>query len=774
MENYPLVGRETEMNELRTYTAKARFSNSQVISVWGIAGVGKSALVKNLFHDRVLHSKQFNEYRWVDVSHPFNLRDFCRSLLSDHQSEKDPIKECRELLSKNQCLIIIDDLQSKEEWDSIQAALVSSPSASIIIVITTEASIATYCTNNEEQVFNVKGLEAAAAMVLFRKEVRRKQPLSILIDHVDSELDELILKCGGLPKVIVTLAALLATQTVTLMDNVRSLNRRFMHHLETNPEYNSLQGLFSWMHAYFRDCPDSLKPCIFYLSIFPRDCNIRRRRLVRRWIAEGYSRDSDEKSAEEKGEEFFSKLLDLSIIQKIHQLGTSAFNETRMVNCQVNGFIREYIVSRRMEENLVFELGPNCVLTTQRTGRHLIILKDWDRDEIVFENIDFSRLRSMTVFGKWESFFISKSMRLIRVLDLENALGIKDEDVEKIVKRLGRLKFLSLRGCSEIHNLPSSLGDLRQLQSLDIRNTSIDTLPVNIGKLKKLQYIRAGATVLASTPPASSSRLPQFGGCRRLVGVQVPREIGKLTALHTLGIVNISASGGEVIVKGLKKLTQVRKFGVSGISRNNSKEFFDATSGHVHLESVLVRLDKDNEGCLDNTSLPWKNLQGLKLYGLQDKLPLSTSHVNKLRKLDLGMNTINRNVIEFLAHLPELCILRLGVNQLEDDKLHLYAEMCGEQLPTFKKVKILEIACSSSKVLQVVFGSKSMKNLELLKVDCSSASYRLIGLNYLSELKQVLLKGADDEIRTALENDLLANHPSTPPAVVLEELPHST
>uniref|UniRef100_A0ACD5Z622 Uncharacterized protein n=1 Tax=Avena sativa TaxID=4498 RepID=A0ACD5Z622_AVESA len=770
MENYPLVGRETEMNELRSYTAKARFSNSRVISVWGIAGIGKSSLVRNLYYDRVLHSRQFNVYRWVDVSRPFNLRDFSRSLLLDHHSEKDPIKECSELLRKNQCLVIIDDLQSKEEWDSIQAALLSSPSTSIIVVITTEASIATYCTNNEEQVFNVKGLEAAAAMDLFRKEVHRKEPSSPLNVHVDLELDELILNCGGLPKVIVALAALLATQTVTLMDNVRSLNRRFMHHLETNPEYNSLRGLFSWMHAYFRDCPDSLKPCIFYLSIFPRDCNIRRRRLVRRWIAEGYSRDNDEKSAEEQGEEFFSKLLDLSIIQKIHQLGT-AFNKTRMVSCQVNGFIREYIVSRRMEENLVFELGPSCVLTTQRTGRHLIILRDWDRDEIVFESIDFSRLRSMTVFGKWESFFISKGMRLIRVLDLENASGIKDEDIEKIMKRLRRLKFLSLRGCSEIHNLPSSLGDLRQLQSLDVRHTSIITLPVNIGKLEKLKYIRAGANIHASKPPVSSSKLPQFRGCRRLVGVQVPREIGKLTALHTLGVVNISASGREAIVKGLKKLTQLRKLGVSGINANNSKEFFDATSGHVHLESVSVRLDKDNQGCLDGMYLPWENLQSLKLYGLQDNLPLLESHLNKLRKLDLEMATLAQSDIEFLAKLPKLCILRLRVKQLRDGKIHFYAEMSGEQLPTYEKVKILEIACSSSE-LQVTFGSKSMKNLELLKVDCSSASYRLIGLNYLSELKQVMLKGADEKIKAALE-ELLANHPRTP-AVKLEELPRSS
>ena len=769
VEDSPLIGRESLLNQLRQYPAKARINSRQVMSVWGIAGVGKSALVKKLYDDTMHDTNLFAKYHWVDISHPFNLKDFQRNLPPDFHFEESG------------WLIVIDNVQSKKEWDFIQTSLVIPKSSkSVVIVITTEASIAAYCANSEELVFNVKGLEAAAASTLFEKVYLEKSSDTDTRALQYIQVEELILKCGGLPKVIVAIAAVLAKQTVTRMDNVVSLNQRFMHHLETEPDYDSLCDLFGWMHSYFRTCTDSIKPCIFYLSIFPRDRLIRRRRLVRRWIAEGYSRDGDNESAEENGERQFSELLDLSIIQQVPYLVTNTLNATRLaLLCQVSGFFHEYIIPGQEEENLMFELGPNCALTTQRTGRHLVILHDWKRDKIVFESMDFSRLRSLTVFGRWKPFFISESMMLLRVLDLEDASGIEYADLENILKWLRRLKFLSLRGRHEIHHLPDNMDHLRQLQTLDVRGTSVLTLPENITKLQKLQYIRAGATCpAASAPPAPSS---WFCTPHRIVGVQVPGGIGKLTALHTLGVVNISASGGKAMAKALKKLTQLRKLGVSGVNRNNSKDIFSAIQGHVHLESLSVQLDKDNQGCCldDQTSLPWNNLRSLKLYGLQDRLPLSSGlgsdqgvlsdTLIKLRKMDLEMSTLKERDIKFLGEVPNLCILRLRIKQ---PSLQFKAELHAMELPTYKMVKILEIGCSSSS-LSVKFGSETMKSLELLKLDCSSgASYDLDGLDCLPELKEVLIIGNNNEtLETELSNKLL-NHPNKP--VLKKELPRSS
>ncbi|KAM0836429.1 hypothetical protein ACQ4PT_062337 [Festuca glaucescens] len=578
-----LFGRESESKSL-----KARLKGDVTsFPVWGIAGVGKSALVRTHYYNEVLKKKgkdaDFVMFSWVDVPDQFNLTDLSRRLLLDFYSDDleanesaavaimeglDTIQECRKILHRHKCLLVIDGLRLPHDWDSIKDAFLPDDDAkttgSRIVVITNEKKAADHviCHVPGSTVLNVKGLPDHAAKSLFAKVAPKHIKGSTPADM--ARLSKLTMaKSGSLPKVIDALGRELDSATnawhaSTILDKYTTLD--------------SLRGLYSWMQSYFDDCSDSLKPCIFYLSVFPVGQNIRRRRLVTRWIAEGYardrfgstsgdwesSRDRYGSTADENGEKFFSDLTQLSIIQ---QLTTNNVY-------QVNGFFHGYIISRPMEDNLVLALEGFCKPNSQRTGQHLTIRSSWDRDSNVYDSIDFTRLRSLTVFGSWVSFLVSKRMKLLRVLDLEDTSGLTDKELEKIVKLVTRLKFLSLRGCREISQLPDSMDDMRQLQTVDVRHTSIVKLPLDICKLPKLQYIHAG-----NTEPCSKANVT-------------------FAESKLVEVLKVKCSGGsDLRFSGLENLKSLKEVWLMGAFSDTLKqELAHQLSKHPKREKPVLKL----------------------------------------------------------------------------------------------------------------------------------------------------------------------------------------
>ncbi|TKW02978.1 hypothetical protein SEVIR_7G044200v4 [Setaria viridis] len=799
-----------------------------VVSVWGIAAVGKSDIVRTCYYHHMLNTspwfrlgdqylhfdlmKRFAKYSWVRVPHPFNLTEFSRRLLVDFYSDdlqametvavgimqgQDLIEECRKLLRQENYFVVVEGLGSTDAWDSIKEAFFPQPvDGCIVVIITNEASVARHCQVKEQRRVNVKGLQADEAHNLFIKVAWDNKPTP---DNM--ELSKTILsKCGGLPKIITAIGEYCKSST----ERLKHINDDFIGSLETEARgFRRLRRLFSWMQFYFDyACSDTLKPCIFYLLVFPVDHNIRQRRLLRRWIAEGYSRDKASTTADEEGRRLFSDLIDLSIIQ-VQDTPSETLH-------QQNGFLQEYIVSRPMEDNLVFTLEGHCTLSSQRAGKHLTIRSSWDRDKVVFESIDFSRLRSLTVFGKWRSFFVSANtnMRLLRVLDLEDTSGVTDDDLGHIAKLLPRLKFLSLRGCREITYLPNSLGGLRQLQTLDVKHTSIVTLPPVITKLEKLQYINAGTTepiddltspaeaasgslpaagevVGTSTPPPWSSRAQNFvSGClsnnlnrskqqAHDSSVKVPAGIGRLTMLQTLGVVNVGGAGRKAISNELKMLTQLRKLGVSGINQGNYQKLFSAISDHAHLVSLSVRLDKDKEGafcCLDGISKPPKTLKSLKLYGHVHKLPDWMRQLDNLSKVDLEITILTQKDTRFYEQFPSQSIHgRVSVKPIQVSQVHFGVPEDPPCRPWTKQFRIFKIDCTTR--LQANFGEDYItSSVQLLVVHCSSgSSLQISGLEHLLVLKEVWLKGSYSyELWQQLKQQL-SEHPKKP--VLKPEIP---
>lgn len=638
------------------------------------------------------------------------------------------------------------------------------------------------------------------------------------MDQQDLELIKeakpILKKCNGLPLAIVTIGGFLASSPKTALE-WRKLNEHISAELETNP---GLEAIRAVLNISYDGLPYHLKSCFLYLSIFPEDDKISRERLVRRWCAEGYSRELWDKSAEEIANNYFFELIDRSMILPTQKL---TYNN-RPDSCQVHDIMREIAISKSKEENLVLRLEGGHRLHNHGIVRHLSITNSGEDRETDFAElettVDMSRIRSLTVFGEWKPFFISDKMRLLRVLDLEDTEGVRNHHIKQIGKLL-HLRYLSLKRCREIAYLPDSLGNLRQLEILDIRGTLIVRLPKTIINLRKLKYLRAvpniddiaeililpelmrnrlcistvsllglcllcSASAIGKFDEETSTRdlctmwccsiLPSIAMRLQGNGVVAPRglRIRRLTALHTLGVVDISWQPS--ILQDIKRLIQLRKLEVTGVNKKNSKKLFSALAALSQLESLSLfsKWKPGLWGCLDAEEKfsPPKNLKTLKLQGNLVELPKWIGKLNNLVKLKLSKSRLKDHdaaiqVLGMLPNLTILCLPRKSFHSLEGGELN-FSE------GSFKSLVVLELHFGGSK--RVKFQQGAFHNLELLELSgyIDKVETKFSGLEFLPGIKEVWLQGEfysrNEQAARRLKEDLLAQLSENPKKPILK------
>jgi hypothetical protein len=588
-------------------------------------------------------------------------------------------------------------------------------------------------------------------------------------------------KCNGLPLAIVTIGGFLANQPKIAVE-WRKLNEHISAELEMNPD---LEVIRTVLGKSYDGLPYHLKSCFLYLSIFPEDHKISRRLLIRRWSAEGYSREIRDKTAEEIADSYFMQLIGRSMILASKR---SSNNRKEIDSCQVHDLMREICILKSAEENLVFRLEEGCSSNTQDKVRHLAVSSNWNGDKVEFESVvDLSHIRSLTVFGYWKHFFISEKMKLLRVLDLEGTSGLFDHHLEHI-GRLLHLKYLSIRQCDGIYHLPDSWGNLKQLQTLDMKGTRVCKLPKTIIKLRKLQYLFAGDCApfcvipdeclpvdlaklcLACCAPKFLEDVEDLDGdldrqdvctfwchvvfptlaSRRLepYGVVVPRGMRNLKGLRTLGLVNIT--NGKAILQDIRRLSQLRKLAVSGVSKKNSQEFCSTLADLSRLESLSVQssVEPGLHGCLDGVSSPPKNLQSLKVSGTLVELPGWIEGLHSLVKLVLESTLLREfdATMQVLGKLPNLAILRLryhpflpfDIKRGERIRLTFHRE-------AFPSLMVLELLSVGGLGL-VEFKDGATPKLEQLHLDPNAGTYSsgfLSGLASLQSLKELTMELRD-------------------------------
>ncbi|EMS55704.1 Disease resistance protein RPM1 [Triticum urartu] len=785
-----LVGFAKPKEELiNMVDVRSRDGLRKVICIVGMGGLGKTTLARKAYESKEDIINNCSCCAWLTVSQSFYkiemLKDMIRQLLGG-DSLNFCLKELegkavqvdnlgsylREKLVDKRYFIVLDDLWTIDAWKWIEDIAIPSKNnkGSRIIVTTRDDGLAKECTS-ESLLYHLKYLQSDDATNLLLIKSRKTHQDMENDKKMKNMANKIVNKCGGLPLALLTIGGMLATKKVTEWE---SIYKQIPLELEVNP---SLEAMGRIVTLSYNHLPSHLKSCLLYLSIFPEDFEIKRRRLVERWIAEGFVRARAGVSIEDVGNNYFNELVNRSMIQSF-----SVNIEGIVKSCRIHDIVRDVMISVSREENFVHVAGNNVTGAMEETFRHVA----YHGSMCQKTDMDWSHVRSVTVFGERSlgpsPSVCSPDMRMLRALDLENAqFQVTQKDISNIglFRHLKYLNYSYPPGYSHIYRLPRSIGRLQGLHTLNIRDSCITELPIEICKLKNLHSLRCTGnnsyeyfdlndpTVcllstfcwpILFTPLADPSERPRLVAELHMAwskseGVRVPKGIGKLKELQILEVVDISRTSGKAI-KEIGELVQLRKLRVvtEGATKQKCKVLCDTIQNLTCLRSLKV------DGSLEwlhLVSSPPPLLRSLKLDGCLGDIPRWVGSLMHLVKLYLRGSEIKEEgkIMEILGPLPNLMHLRLRRGSYIGEKL---AFKTGA-FPNLKKLDIFGLA----ELKEVQFEDGTSPKLEMMYItDCVLRS-GIIGSNHLPRLKEISLGNYGQVANLAMLQIEVDAHPNS-------------
>ncbi|KAK1691759.1 hypothetical protein QYE76_008456 [Lolium multiflorum] len=127
-----LIGRETEKAKI-VKLITTEDSQLDVISVWGMGGLGKTTLVRDVYQDEILSGK-FEKRACATIMRPFNVNELLQNLALQFGYKDVP--EMNKELPGKKYLIVLDDISSNAEWDAIIQHFHATETSCRIIVTT--------------------------------------------------------------------------------------------------------------------------------------------------------------------------------------------------------------------------------------------------------------------------------------------------------------------------------------------------------------------------------------------------------------------------------------------------------------------------------------------------------------------------------------------------------------------------------------------------------------------------------------------------------------
>ncbi|XP_027180836.1 disease resistance protein RPM1-like [Coffea eugenioides] len=660
VEEAKLVGIDQPKKHLISQLLRGDDCQLKVVSVVGMGGLGKTTLVKKVHEDLEVR-RHFPVRAWVTVSETCDFQDLLKDLIRQlHREGKKPVPQPIESMTTTELkesvkdflqqaeryAIVFDDVWDVEFWNTIKFALPESSCGNRVMLTTRKADVATASSiESRGLVYRMEPLSIEDSWTLFCNKIFNGGNCpGHLMDVAKGILD----KCEGLPLAILAIGGLLSLKDINRIDEWEMVRGSLGGELEGTGKLDRVKKILSLSYS---DLPWHLKICLLYTSIYPEDYKIGCLRLVNLWIAERFVEGREGMSIEDVAWGYFSELVNRSLIQV-----TRVFYEGMPGNCRVHDLLREIIISKSREQNMITITTGQPTRWPSEKVRRLVVHSSSSNNTQHHQqrrSYCFDHLRSFVTVGSTNPLLyktllseVLGSSKLLKVLDFHGQET--QEEIPNEIFKMFHLKHLDLYG-TRVERVPKAIGKLQHLEFLDLGDTGVRELPMEILKLQKLRVLRVYQQVDSSDD--------DYG----YHGFKAPSNMGGLLALEILGY--IDASSGSTIVNEIGKLTQLRELQITNLRREDGKELCSSLANLTSLRELSVAsIGKgDDHEIIDlnhhhPSSSFLQSLRMLLLSGRLEKMPQWVVHLHGLVRIDLNWSGLRgeEDPLQSLQHLPNL------------------------------------------------------------------------------------------------------------------------
>ncbi|KAL2516455.1 putative disease resistance protein [Forsythia ovata] len=322
----------------------------QIISIFGMPGVGKTTLAKKLYYDPSL-VHHFDKRAWCIVSETYNKRNmFIDILRSVKDQDKETILQMddeslvealHKSLIKRKYLVVFDDIWDLDAWNDYGRYFPDDKNGSRILFTTRHKEV---------------GLEALHHSVVnelpILSEVECWELLQQKVFHGEHWPQELInigkqiaKCCHGLPLAVVVIAAVLEK-----MDMKEHLWHKVARSLSSgiSEDPNNFMNILE--HSY-KHLPMHLKPCFLYFGAFKEYKEISVKRLISLWVSEGFLKKEERKSSEDVAYEYLMDLINRSLIQVAKRTSLDGVK-----SCKIHDLLHDMCLRIGKQQNFLKEV----------------------------------------------------------------------------------------------------------------------------------------------------------------------------------------------------------------------------------------------------------------------------------------------------------------------------------------------------------------------------------------------------------------------------------